>query len=551
MSARLALALGLVAAAAGTARAQADEADRFYADKADDDRDGSLWQGALTSSSLAFAEAAAAADPLVAGGASAEVASSVAKLWTELRLQLDGRHLKGGRWDVRVDTRLRYVASAFDNLKGDANRIQAGLFGTNEYELRELYAVRGGRRTDVFVGRQVVADLGAIRVDGIRVDYAKNARWTYLGFAGAYPARGSRSVATDYPRGVTIAPDPVMPGGIAETATGRVIPITGGFGAAYRTQNSYGAIGAVTIVPTSRDEGAGGNGTYELARLYLAANGYWRKSAKLDLWHYVVLDLYGTAGVSPTNASVGLQYKPTSRLRLQLAGNQIDTEALNVQVRALLENDAPQGGPIINNYQVQRIGNTMVRGAVSALLGRQRRFELTAALHGRRRPDVVLVGGAGPQVLPAAQSLEVHGQLVDRHFYGGLRAEASVMRSVSLGQASYARSVAQVIRVGGTRELKGGRAQVTGDLSWVSSADDNAGKTCSPGMVATCYGSANTNAFQLSALGYYRWKADWFVTGSAGLGLQQITVTDPIGGGGVAQPAIKSVQLFARVGYRF
>lgn len=534
---RAAVLLSLVALA-GAARAEPTEPDRFFADKPDGDRDKSLWQGSLVLSSFGYAETS---DQLELGLIEVPLASPYRRVWGEARLQLDGRHLKGGRWDARVDGRARYVASRPGDASGDPNRIQSGLLGANEYDVRELYLVRAGKRSDLFLGRLVIADLGALRVDGMRLDYAKNARWTYLGFLGLHPARGSRSLATDYPVGIDKMNE----------ATGRVLPVTGGFGAAYRTDKGYGSLGAVTIVPTSRDGGAGGSGTYERARVYLAAQGYWRSSPRLDLWHYVVLDVYGTAGFAPTNASVGLQYKPGPRLRTQLAVNQIDTEALNVQVRGLLENDAPSGGPIVNNFSVQRIGNTMVRGAVSALLGKHRRWELTAALHGRRRPDVTFTTGATPQVLPAAQSLEVHAGLVDHGFYRGIRAELAYSRSVSIGDASYARSIAQVVRLGGTREWGAGRTLVTADLTWLSSADDNAGASCTPGAIATCYGSANTNAFQLNGQGYYRWKENWYVTGSLGLGLQRILATDPVTNQGIRRPSITTAQAFARVGYRF
>ncbi len=45
-----------LAAGAGRAWAQADERDRFYVDKDDDDRDKTLWQGSLTSSSFYYTE---------------------------------------------------------------------------------------------------------------------------------------------------------------------------------------------------------------------------------------------------------------------------------------------------------------------------------------------------------------------------------------------------------------------------------------------------------------------------------------------------------------
>jgi hypothetical protein len=535
----LTIAAVALAAGAGRAWAQADERDRFYVDKDDEDRDKTLWQGSLTSSSFYYTESGVDGTPYGPGEPPAN-GSPYARMWTELRAQLDGRHLKGGRWDARIDARARVVPNPYPQDGADPARPQSGMFGANEYELRELYLVRGGRRSDLFFGRQVIADLGAIKIDGVRLDYAKNRRWTYLGFAGLYPQRGSRSIATDYPRGIDKANLP----------TGRVLPAAGGFGGAYRTQNSYGALGAVAIVPTSRDGGYGGTGTYERPRVYVTANGYWRRSPALDVWHYLIVDLYGSAGTSATNASGGLQWKPSPRLRFQLWANHLSTEALNVQVRDQLENEVIQNGVVVNNVKVQRIGTTAGRASVSALLGKGRRFELTAALQGRRRPDVVLEGGTVDQTLPAAKSLDLHVQAVDRGFYGGVRLEGTFIRTIGLGDASYARSTAQIVRLGGSRELKGGKAQVMGDVAWVTTADDNATMQCLPGQVTTCYGSANSTALQANAAGYYRWKRDWFVTGALGVGTQKLTVTN-LAGGGVPQATTLIGQAFVRVGYRF
>jgi hypothetical protein len=268
------------------------------------------------------------------------------------------------------------------------------------------------------------------------------------------------------------------------------------------------------------------------------------------VWHYFIVDLYGSAGQAATNASGGFQWKPSPRLRMNVWLNHLSTEALNVQVRSQLENDVTLGGVVVNNVTVQRIGTTAARAAVSALLGGGRRFEVTAALQGRQRPDVVLEAGVTDQTLPAARSLDLLLQAVDRGFYGGLRVEASFTRTVGLGEASYARSTAQVIRLGAGRELKDGKAEVSADVSYITTADDNATMACLPGNVTSCYGASNSTALQANAIGYYRWKRDWFVTGSLGAGTQKLIVTG-MAGGGVPQATTLIGQAFVRVGYRF
>ena len=66
-------------------------------------------------------------------------------------------------------------------------------------QLRELWLTRVGKRSDIFLGRQFIPDLGGVKIDGLRVDYAKSAeKLTLIGFAGLFPVRGSRSIDTDY-----------------------------------------------------------------------------------------------------------------------------------------------------------------------------------------------------------------------------------------------------------------------------------------------------------------------------------------------------------------
>jgi len=551
MSRRLRFVVGtvglLVAALAGragvaSAQSSVEEA-RFFIDKEDDADDKTLWQGSLTSTTFLFRESGSQGTALVDGGATVPNASPFRRLFTELRAQVDGRHIKGGRWDLRMDGRARLVNDPFgtNHPASDPNYIQSGQFGDNEYDVKELYLVRGGRRTDLFLGRQVIGDLAALKIDGLRVDYAKNARWTYLFFLGAYPLRGSRSIATDYPRGV---------GGVAgmTTPAGRVVPVAGGFGAAYRTSRSYGAIGGVAIVPTKKDAYTG---TFEKPRVFITTNGYARRSPKLDLYHYVVVDVAGAAGFALTNLTAGVQWKPAPRLRTNLSLNRVDTEALNQQVRDQLENVTPVEGVVINNNDVQRVAADSVRGTVSGTFGRVNRFEVTTGLSARRRPEVTLEAGATDTVLPAAQAIDLLVQAVDRRFFGGVRLDLSLVRGVGIGNASYARSTSQVIRLGATKALKGGKAELQGDVAAISTADDNAGAVCIAGNIASCYGSANTSAVQATAVYYQRVKKDWFVTGSGSLGLQKITITNPADMTGVPQTSTRNVSLFARIGYRF
>jgi hypothetical protein len=518
-----AMTAALIAASATVAQAQAMDDGRFFVDKDDETEDDeTLFQGSLTSSTFYFRESGDAGDPVMGGVVPPESASPFARLFTDLRAQVDARHVKGGRWDARLDGRIRMANDPADRQPGTQdNRVQSGLFGGSEYELKDLYLVRGGRRADLFVGRQVVADIAATRIDGVRLDYARSRRWTLLGFAGLYPRRGSRSLATDYPAALDAMGQPTG---------GRVLPIAAGGGAAYRTMKSYGALGGGAIALKG-----------ERPRVFVSATGYWRQGPRLDVWHYLVVDLYGTGGFALTNASAGVQWKPQPRLRLNVAAHRIDTEALNLQIRDQLEN-VDAAGNVVNNLTAQRIESDSVRTTLSGSLGRRNRYELTAGLAGRRRPAVQLTPNVA---LPASQSFEVTVQGVDRHFYGGVRLDASITRAIGVRQASYARSNTLIGRVNGTRSWKDGRLEAQGELAYLSSADDNAGVTCNPGDPATCYGSATTSTIQLGGLVYWRLATDWYLNGSLGYSRQAITLTAG------AQPPIASTTGFFRLGYRF
>ncbi|HVK76924.1 MAG TPA: hypothetical protein VM734_26540 [Kofleriaceae bacterium] len=531
----------LLAALSGRAWAQSVEEDRFFIDKDDEDEDKTLWQGSLTSSTFLFQESGGQGTALVPMGAAVDNASPYRRLFTDLRAQIDGLHLRGGRWDLRVDARARVVNDPPDaQATTQDNVLQSGAFGGNEYDVRDLYLVRTGRRTDFFVGRQTVADLGAIKIDGVRLDYAASTRWTYLGFAGLHPLRGSRSVLTDYPTVSNRGANPTRP-----------TPVAGGFGGAYRTQRSYGAIGGVAIVTPQKDPVTG---TFEKPRVYATASGYWRRTPAFDVYHYAVLDLYGSNGFALTNGTLGMQWKPTPRLRLNLSANRIDAEVLNIQVRDQFENADPIDGVIINNLEAQRIAADSLRATASAGLGNSNRFELTTGLSARRRPEVVFDLGAAStmdRVLPAAQAVEFLAQAVDRRFYGGFRLDLLYTRSVGIGASSYARSTGQLVRLGARKEIDDGRTEVQADVAYVSSADDDAGTMCLPSSLTSCYGSANSSGLQANMTGYRRINKDWFVTAMLGIASQKLVVTDPATTAGIPQSTTVSASAFLRVGYRF
>lgn len=543
---RAALSIAVLLGLAGAAGAQtSSDDDRFFVDKVEDDgeEDETLWQGSLTSTSFLHREAAGISDPL--GGVGVGIENAAPLRWfTDLRAQIDARHIGGKAWDARADVRARVINSLDQPEPGEMApepQPQSGTLSGNEYEIRDLYVVRGTLRTDTVIGRQTVLDIAAIKIDGVRLDYAKSQRWTYVGFLGLYPMRGSRSITTDYPRALDTTT-------LMETGK-RVMPVAGGFGAAYRTERMYGALGSAVILPLADDLATD---TLEEPRALVTSQGYWRQSADLDLFHYAVLDLYGSAGTGTlTNGSFGVNYRPQPRLHVNGGFHHFDTETLHVQAQTELDPvDGRPVGTIQNNIRVARIAADSARLSISAALGRTMRWEITAAGAGRRRPQVNLRanGDVGEdQLIPAAKSAEVFFQAVDRKFYGGFRAAASFVRVFGVGENA-ARSTSQLIRLAASRDIKEGRGEWEADLSYFSSIDENR-EACTTVDITTCYGSSQVATITLNGTAFYRLKRDWFLMGSAAIGRQTLTTLD--GGMAVKNPAILMTTAFVRIAYRF
>jgi len=537
MSLKPFLAAAILLGAGTTARAQTmSDDDRFFVDKSDDGKeDQTLWQGSLTSTSFLHRETAGLTQ---LGGADVENAGPL-RWFTDLRTQLDAHHISGKTWDFRLDARARLINDLGDRNGGvgDAEP-QSGSFSGNEYEIRDFYIVRGTTRTDLYVGRQTVLDVAGLKIDGVRLDYAKSERWTYLGFAGLYPVRGSRSVTTDYPKAV----DPTL----METGA-RVMPVTGGLGAAYRTQSTYGAIGAATIVPLADDVATG---TLEEPRAFLTSNGYFRQSSQLDIFHYLVLDVAGAAGLALTNGTAGINWRPQPRLHVNANVNHLDTETLQVQAQTALEDpDLRDVGVVQNNVTVQRISSDNARLAISAALGQTLRWEVTAAGAVRQRPEIALTADTGGtnQIIPQARSGEVFFQAVDRRFYGGLRLAGSFVRIFGIG-TNAARSESQIVRATANRDVGDGRGEWEVSAAYQSSNDENR-EICTITDLTTCYGSSRVRTISASGTGFYRLSRDWLAMGTIDLARQQLTTLD--GATMVENPAILSTTFFVRLAYRF
>jgi hypothetical protein len=512
------------------------EKDRFFVDKVDTPKteNGTLIQGSLSSSSFYYAEGGGNY-PSATAGATAGTNTGPDRMWTDLRLQTDFRHIGGGRWDARIDGRIRFVndaglSAATTLTTPENNQVQSGFNGKNEYDLRELWLVRNGVRSDLFLGRQYIPDLGGLKIDGLRVDYASSNKLTLIGFGGLYPLRGSRSLDTDY---IALK----VPGSL--DPAGKYVGATG-FGGAYRTINAYGSIGGVAEVPISNKE---------QARFYITSSGYYRAGSKLDFYHFILADVVGSAGAQLTNLSAGVNGKPTDRLRLTASINHVDTETLAIQAGAFLNpvDQQPGGATVVQNETfIRRLATDEARGSVSAGLGQFQRFQLSTAIAYRSRPAFSLSTGNQTLVpIDDASSVEVWASLVDRHSIKDARIGIEGSNSFGVGTTPYQRNTALFMRGYVGHSIKEGRGEWLAEVSYLHVVDSQ--KTSSCGNVDTCYGSSESTIYDLGGELYYRLKSNWFTVASLSIAhntTKAVAVTAP-------DPAVNSLTGFLRIAYRF
>jgi hypothetical protein len=509
------------------------ERDRFFVDKADTEKTESatLIQGSLTSSSFLYAESGGAYATPITDATSPGSNAAPARYFTDLRLQTDFRHIKASRWDARVDGRIRFVntpTAPTETIAGAPNgHFQSGFTGQNEYEVRELWLVRNGERTDLTFGRQFIADLAAIKVDGLRVDYASSKQLTFLGFAGLYPLRGSRSLTTDYPD-------------IKDQTTGmplsKYVGSAGG-GAAYRTATAYGSFGGVVLVPTASEQ----------PRLFVTANGYWRPNPKVDIYHFALLDLIASYGAQITNLSGGINYKPSQRLRMTASYNRVDTDTLNIQAQAFF--DQQQSNPVVQNeINIARLATNQARGSISAGLGNLQRFEITVATSYRYRPQFTLlpVTAVMGTVLPAAKSVEVYGSIVDRRSFKDARIGVDAVQTFGVGTVAYQRNEVVALRGFVGRELDSGKGEWEAEISYAENRDAGTSDlACTMGF-ANCFGFTTGNVLSGGGTLYYRFNRDWLMIAQAYLSRTTLTR-----GADAPDPSITGLSGYGRIAYRF
>jgi hypothetical protein len=534
------------------------ERDRFFIDKVDtkDSAKGTLVQGSLASSTMYYTESGG---PLRTENPIGDNTSRFRRFFTDLRLQTEFRHISQSSWSARVDARARMVNTPPDCVQCvrtgktgdpsvDQTRIQSGFNGTNEYELRELWLLRQGKQTDFYVGRQYILDLGALRFDGVRFDYAKSKKLTVLGFGGLYPVRGSRSLTTDY---VELKKNDGTP-------VGRFVGAAGA-GVAYRTDSAYGSVGGAALVPFAG----------ESPRVFVTSTGYWRNGNVFDIYHFALVDLISQGGETEaskqtdtsfavTNLSVGLNYRPAPRLRIYASANRVDVDTLNVQANAFLGADQNSPNIVQNETFFRRLATNAGRLGVSGSLGELQRFEISTSVTFRMRDGVTLTSpdGMTTATLDPTKGIDVWAALVDRRSLADMRLGVEGSNSFPIGKVPFERANVFTGRLFAGREFSKGRGEWEADFNVTKTTDRNSsGVACDRIMgtdfvdARTCLGSSTGTMFGLGATFYYRFSRDWFGFFTFNAARQSLTVNGT--GMPVADPPTLGLLGFLRIAYRF
>ena len=560
--ARLAGSMALVAALAASASAQKLGTDRFFADRpvGEEEQQSTVYDGSFTSTTFYYREDGENGTPPSSIDAPQFSASPVDRIFTDLRTQLDAKHIGGSRGYFRADVRGRLNTTTFstDSNPSDGTSetdvpYQSGTRYGNELDIRELYVRRDGASVDLSFGRQYSLELAATKFDGLKLEGQSSERWKYILFGGLYPSRISRDLRDDYPTGDG---DVDMPG--FQAGGSPILPITGGAGLAYRFKDAYGGFGAVGILPLAEDAATGET---EKPRLFATANGYWRASQKVDVYHYLVADAAGADGASLTNLTFGMNLQPTSSLRAYANVTRIDTDTLNVTAQTKLQDpdSMPEGGPpntAQNNLEVERIAQESARVGLSAAFGT--RVEVSTSGGLRRRGELRLEPVNGDPadrdddlVFAAAQAADITVGIVDRRSIGDMRIGVSGTSSFGVGNANLYRSKALIGRLDATKELADGRAEIETNLTYIGSDDDNRGTACNLATgVATCYGASSVKSITVGVLAFWRFSPSWFglVSGVAG---PQFSESASSTGAAQSQPTVITSNFLLRLAYRF
>ncbi|MDB4970071.1 MAG: hypothetical protein JWN44_5760 [Myxococcales bacterium] len=351
-------------------------------------------------------------------GREAQAASPFELGYGELRAIIDGRRLPGN-FELHIDGRVRISGNfSTDAAQQGADQIVArGYLGGREYELRSTYVRRRGENVDFALGRLVVPEADALKIDGLRLWWRLAKHWDASVYAGLYPNPFSRSLTSDYAGGLAIA------GGLDTTYTYDKIWGSVSVSSSYLSGNDDGGPLPATINDPASTAGVVGKVQTEAPRTWITWTDYVRLLSWLDIFTDVVLDVTGSAGVELTRLDAQANIRAGKHLTIRLGYDHLSSFAIEMWLTKLLASRVDhQAGTIENNLVVNRTARDQVYGNIDVTFDKlslfgEGRFRKRAIVSLSDDPQFAV---AGNQVAPGTAWDATLG-IRDRGSLAGLR----------------------------------------------------------------------------------------------------------------------------------
>lgn len=389
----------------------------------------------------AIPAAYARTQPAMNGGGVGQVSTPYELGYGDLRATIDGRRLPGN-FDLHLDGRVRITGIySIDAATQGADQITArGYLGGREYELRSAWVRRRGVDWDFGLGRMIVTEADALRIDGARLWWRVAKHWDTSLYAGAYSNPYSRSVTTDYSGGFAFA------GGLDTTYTYDKIWGSVSVNGAYLGGNDDG--GPVVI---------NADGTFappktkrETPRTWITWTDFLRIASWFDVFTDLVVDATGSGGAQLTRLDALATIRAGSHLTLRAGYDHLSSFAIEMWLTKLVADRTQQiANTIENNLTIERTSRDEGRGQADLAFGK---FSIDGEGRIRKRALVSLTNdpqftNAGKQVAPGIAwdaTIGLHDRGTLAGFREGLWAmylsdyrASSILAGFDLGRSFY------------------------------------------------------------------------------------------------------------------
>ena len=216
---------------------------------------------------------------------------------------------------------------------------------------------RRGEKVDFALGRLIVPEADALKLDGARLWWRMAKHWDASLYAGAYPNPFSRSILNDYDGGFAIA------GGLDATYTYDKIWGSFALSSSYFSGNDDGGPLPASINDPASTAGVAGKIQREASRTWVTWTDYVRLLSWLDIFTDLVLDVTGSAGVNLTRLDAEAIVRAGKHVTIRVGYDHLSSFAIEMWLTKLLSSRVNHtAGTIENNLVVNRTARDQVYG---------------------------------------------------------------------------------------------------------------------------------------------------------------------------------------------